>query len=182
MGKRLKWNKLFNTPISENLKDGSSIFEDDKEEKTQTRTVTKYVAGVSPWTLIVAIGVFFLVGYMAAWVIMRPDSEGALVYGCIAVAFAWFLRKPMGWWGDYVVGKNIELQQQKDLEEKLGLTGDMPTQPKREKQQQKKYAFTSDDFDDKAQSMLMPMIKQARKAKAKISGEGLINEILKSFR
>jgi hypothetical protein len=180
-----RWKDIFTRPISENLNDHTSAFEKDERDEQEEpehkeRVVTKYAAGVSPWGFCVGIGVFFIVGYMVAWC-MHAHSSEAMVYGFFAVLFIWFLRKPMQWWAGYVAEKNKELEQQRKLQEQLGLTDDMPKQPKREPKQ-KKHAFTSDDFDDKAQAMLTPMVKQARKAKAKITGEGLINEILKSFR
>jgi len=46
----------------------------------------------------------------------------------------------------------------------------------------KSYIFTSDDFDPSAQSILLPVVKESRKKGIPISGQGLINTILKSFR
>jgi len=45
-----------------------------------------------------------------------------------------------------------------------------------------KHAFTSDDFDDKARALLLKPVNEARKAKAKVTGEGLLKTILKSIR
>ena len=142
----------------------------------------RYVAGVSPWTVIILIGVFFAVGYMAAWSIMQPDSSGSLFYGIVIVMFGYSLRKPMKWWAAYVAKKNEELKLQAKMEKQFGVSPDNAPTPKPKREKQTKHTFTSDDFDDKAQAMLVPMVKQARKAKAKITGEGLISEILKSFR
>jgi hypothetical protein len=44
------------------------------------------------------------------------------------------------------------------------------------------YDFTSDDFDGSAIALLSKPIKAARKVKAKITGQGLIELILKSIR
>jgi len=44
------------------------------------------------------------------------------------------------------------------------------------------YAFTSDDFDDAAAALLLKPVKEARKKKLKVSGQGLIETILKGFK
>jgi hypothetical protein len=42
--------------------------------------------------------------------------------------------------------------------------------------------FTSDDFDDAAQALLLKPVKDARKKKLKVSGQGLIETILKGMK
>lgn len=44
------------------------------------------------------------------------------------------------------------------------------------------YAFTSNDFDDAATHMLMAPVKAARKANAKVTGQGLVETFLKGLR
>lgn len=44
------------------------------------------------------------------------------------------------------------------------------------------YVFTSNDFDDAAQGLLLGPVKAARKAKAKVTGQGLIETFLKGVR
>lgn len=51
-----------------------------------------------------------------------------------------------------------------------------------EKPSKKKDDFNQDDFDDDAKAMLLKPVSEARKARAKVTGQGLVNTILKSFR
>lgn len=44
------------------------------------------------------------------------------------------------------------------------------------------FVFTSNDFDDAAQGLLLGPIKAARKANAKVTGQGLIETFLKGLR
>lgn len=46
----------------------------------------------------------------------------------------------------------------------------------------KNFAFTSEDFDLDAQALLSKPVKEARKAKARVTGEGLVMTFLKSIR
>jgi len=47
---------------------------------------------------------------------------------------------------------------------------------------QKTYVFTSEDFDDAAQGLLLGPVKAARKANAKVTGQGLVETFLKGLR
>jgi len=47
---------------------------------------------------------------------------------------------------------------------------------------QSNYVFTSDDFDDAAQGLLLGPVKAARKANAKVTGQGLVETFLKGLR
>ena len=53
---------------------------------------------------------------------------------------------------------------------------------KETKQNAAQYAFTSNDFDDAAQSLLIKPVKEARKHKTKVTGQGLITTMLKGIR
>jgi hypothetical protein len=46
----------------------------------------------------------------------------------------------------------------------------------------KSFAFTSEDFDMSAQALLSKPVKEARRKKAKVTGEGLVMTFLKSIR
>ena len=46
----------------------------------------------------------------------------------------------------------------------------------------KTYNFTSDDFDATAQGILVPVVKDSRKRGVPVTGQGLIQSILKSIR
>jgi hypothetical protein len=46
---------------------------------------------------------------------------------------------------------------------------------------EKKYAFTSEDFADDAQNLLIKPVRQARRTKAKVTGKGLIETFLKGI-
>lgn len=50
------------------------------------------------------------------------------------------------------------------------------------KEKKRTYDFTSDDFDSSAIMLLSTPVKKARKAKAKVTGSGLIQTILKGIR
>lgn len=49
-------------------------------------------------------------------------------------------------------------------------------------QQKASYDFTSEDFDDGARVLLAPLVAESRKAKAKVTGQGLITTILRGLR
>lgn len=45
-----------------------------------------------------------------------------------------------------------------------------------------KYIFTSEDFDDSAQALLEKIVRQAKRKKIRVTGEGLLTSILESIR
>jgi len=65
------------------------------------------------------------------------------------------------------------------LEAQLQVSDDLA---KEHSKSQPRHAFTSDDFAADAQGLLMKPVKQARKAGARVTGEGLISTILKGIK
>jgi hypothetical protein len=80
-----------------------------------------------------------------------------------------------------IINKQLEMQK---FKKKMS---DAPAQESKGKAKEKadkgaKHLFTSDDFDDVAQKMLAKPVKSARRAGAKVTGEGLVATFLKGVR
>ena len=70
----------------------------------------------------------------------------------------------------------VEMQVEKQLDSAVKLQG------KEDKRTARTYDFTSDDFDSSATMLLSKPVKQARKSHAKVTGQGLLETILKGIR
>jgi hypothetical protein len=130
------------------------------------------------WFITIGITVGFTVGWMA------NESSESKLYCTIFLAFLMYAsykardhyKLMMECWATY---EDMREKLRANRKDKLAKAA--PQQVKTVVTENN-YAFTSDDFDATAQEMLSKPVKKARKANAKITGQGLIETILKGLK
>lgn len=124
------------------------------------------------------------------------DVEGARIMVLIAICVLfWLVGRARNVWMSYesvymemldehraAEHKLLDKQMQVEKQVNKQLHAATKLREKEDKQNAQHYAFTSEDFDMSAQALLSKPVKEARKAKAKVTGEGLVMTFLKSIR
>lgn len=125
------------------------------------------------------------VGYGVGWYIhegSRPEAYFiAFFIGIlIAVGSSWPIRFWISWLNEnqskqeYISNELDRMERKKDREEKLKEIRNRPAKKSNE-------AFDEEDFDEASKAMLLKFVREARKAGAKVTGQGLVGGVLKSI-
>ena len=146
------------------------------------------------WSRALTVGfICLLVGFTAAYFIINKPEHQVVMF-VVTIVSAVLIRGARATFMMHELG--LAQLKQAERKEELQLLKERATAEQRElkilqatdkfqKQSdrtQSNYVFTSDDFDDAAQGLLLGPVKAARKAKAKVTGQGLIETFLKGLR
>lgn len=133
------------------------------------------------------LGIMF--GYLTGWYIHdgdRPEAYGvAIIVGILfAIGSSWPIKYWIAWLGSEderlkgVHEEEMRVLQKQEREMKLEKLRNEATTTKRKKTPDN---FSDEDFDETSKAIILKQVREARKAGAKVTGQGLIGGILKSI-